>query len=50
MKKCYFDGENFMNKFVNDMSVNTFNTFNGLNKNSSYNSNYSKNINQTNFF
>ena len=49
MKKCYFDGENFMNKFVNDMSVNTFNTFNGFNKNSSYNSNYSKNINQTNY-
>lgn len=45
MKKSHFDGENFMNKFVNDMSVNTFNTFNGFNKNSSY----SKNINQTNY-
>jgi len=49
MKKYYFDGENFVNKFVNDISVNNFNTFNNSNNNYTISSYKLKNINQTNY-
>lgn len=53
MKKYYYYGENFMNNFVNDLSINnsnnTFVSNNTLNNLIYSNSNYSKNANQTFF-